>query len=221
MSFNDAFFATPGGSKKSGGGSGNGGQSKRNGKRPAAKQGSRAGGSFVRKGGRDAGHTGQAKLQKRKEVLGDEIDSDDSAGPADDSGEENSDDEYAHETPAEKRLRLAKELIAKIEDEERDQADGKNIDIDAIGDRLRDDLAESKGTLKRKVQQKYKPNYDATDIVSHRRYRGKPVTCVAVDWERDIVFTGAKDGVIVKWSLSSGERIVEVRKPPDEPNEDL
>eukprot|EP00041_Stephanoeca_diplocostata_P029404 m.867229 g.867229 ORF g.867229 m.867229 type:complete len:497 (+) comp23554_c4_seq3:226-1716(+) len=219
MSFNDAFFASPGGGKKSGGRSSS--QNKRSGKRPAAKQGSRSTPAFGRKGGRDAGHAGQAKLQKRKEVLGEDIDSDDSAGPADDSGEDDSDDEYAHETPAEKRLRLAKELIAKIEDEERDQADGKDIDVDAIGDRLRDDLAESKGNLKRKVQQKYKPNYEASDIVSHRRYRGKPVTCIAVDWERDTVFIGAKDGVITKWTLSTGERIVEVRKPLEEPAEDL
>ena len=55
------------------------------------------------------------------------------------SGTDASDEEEV-ETAAEKRLRLAKEFIARVEDQEANKADGENIDHDAIAHRLQEDL---------------------------------------------------------------------------------
>lgn len=74
---------------------------------------------------------------------GDE-DSDAEAGAA--APYEDSDEDEDSETAAEKRLRLAKEFISRIEDEERNKVDGHDVDAEAIAHRLRDDLSNEKGT---------------------------------------------------------------------------
>jgi hypothetical protein len=71
-------------------------------------------------------------------------------GAADDGSDEESEDE----TPAEKRLRLAKELIARAEAAERDEVDGHDVDAAAISHRLLDENAVSKGILRRKIAAK-------------------------------------------------------------------
>jgi len=144
------------------------------------------------------------KLARRKEE-GLELHSDDEAEA--DGTEE--DDEEDTETPAEKRLRLAQELIARVEEEEAEAVDGHDIDAQILSRRLRDDLAESKGTLKRAIAAKCPATVEAGDLRRYR-HRGLPVTCLALVPEKQLVYCGAKDGSIIKWSLTAGERLIEV-----------
>lgn len=69
--------------------------------------------------------------------------------------------------------------------------------------------SEHKGTLRRKVAETYPTELPAG---SERllRHRGQPVTCLALASKAQHVYCGCKGGSITKWSVSSGERLVEV-----------
>lgn len=121
-----------------------------------------------------------------------------------------SESDEAHESAAEKRLRLAKEMIERVEAEERDKVDGADVDAEAIGHRLRDDLAERRGLLRRDVAESYGPAPPPEDRVRRLRWRGQPLTCMAADADAAIVYCGCKGGTIVKWDAVSGERLAEI-----------
>lgn len=149
------------------------------------------------------GNRGKKKAERIEDGL--EVNSD---FDSDESNEEE-EEEAIVESAAEKRLRLAKEIISRLEDEERNKAEGENVDVDAIAHRLQDELAESKGTLRRTVATKIDEVID-TEAVKSYRYRGKPVTCIALSGDSQFIYCGSKDGAIIKWSFSTGERLVEI-----------
>jgi len=162
---------------------------------------------------------------------GDE-DSDAEAGAA--APYEDSDEDEDSETAAEKRLRLAKEFISRIEDEERNKVDGHDVDAEAIAHRLRDDLSNEKGILSRNVASFIAAAAAADDAGSGSagaagggaaaalapggcstqvlRFKGKPVTCMALSADAKYVFCGSKCGTIVQWSLATGEKLVEYER---------
>ena len=44
------------------------------------------------------------------------------------------------------------------------------------------------------------------------RFKGKPVTCMALSADAKYVFCGSKCGTIVQWSLATGEKLVEYER---------
>lgn len=144
--------------------------------------------------------------RKRKLVSSEEIPSD-SGGESDvepDQGEVSSSEEDI-ETPQEKRLRLAKEYLGQLqeqEDEEKDHADFVN---DPISDRLQQDVLEQAGRLHKKVAQEVVCPC-AADL---RVLRGHslPVTCLVVTHDDKHIFSAGKDCNIIKWDVKSGKKI--------------
>lgn len=134
-----------------------------------------------------------------------------------------SDEEFPDEDPAAKRIRLASQYLANTQkailEEEQNAVgfDAKDVDRENLrrrmGDRLKEDTAETKGKLYRWI---------AGDFAWERakkaqfRHHQKAVTGVAVsgDW----VYTVGKDGVLVKWRLPShSEEEADERKTSRKP----
>ncbi|CAI8029522.1 U3 small nucleolar RNA-interacting protein 2 [Geodia barretti] len=115
------------------------------------------------------------------------------------------DDEEEEETVAEKRLRLAKQYIAQVEEEELSKREDAELDYDAIAHRLKEDVLREAGKLQRKVAD----TLCAPGIGDVRTLRGHqlPVTCLAVTPDDRFAFSGDKDGCIIKWDLESGVKV--------------
>ena len=120
--------------------------------------------------------------------------------------ENGSDSELYGETGAEKRLRLAEQYLARVrtevaEDEEAkgDGADGAAATemVDArVAQRLREDVAESKGKLYRHIAMGY--DYSAATAVT---MHAPPACTTAVAACVPFMYTGDKRGVLTKWEI--------------------
>eukprot|EP00741_Cyanophora_paradoxa_P019931 tig00021179_g19236.t1 len=116
-------------------------------------------------------------------------------------------DEPTRETADEKRLRLAKQYLKKLEEEEgAGGADAAVIDKEIISQRLKQDALEASGRLQRKVAARLEGVAIAESSI--RSYRGHelPVTCVALTDDDRTAFTGSKDCCVVKWDVETGKR---------------
>jgi len=219
----DSFFAKGAGASR---------QSKRR-RDGGSKSGSSGGsGGSSSDGGGGGGGRGADRRRAAANVDSGDEDSDAEAGPA----VQDSDEEDDSETAAEKRLRLAKEFISRIEDEERDKVDGHDVDAEAIAHRLRDDLSNEKGILSRNVAKHIAAGAAAAAAPTDEgaaaaegagaadagaggaavsdgrqvlRFKGQPVTCMVLSADAKYVFCGSKCGTIVQWSLATGEKLVE------------
>jgi WD40 repeat protein len=62
---------------------------------------------------------------------------------------------------------------------------------------------------------------ETVDAMEQRTFRAhkQPVTCMAVSTHDDFIFTGGKDGGIIKWSYVTGKKLTEfpgMRRKPGE-----
>lgn len=110
-----------------------------------------------------------------------------------------SDSDADHETPAEKRLRLAKEYLSQLESAVHEDEAAEEEHHAAIAHRLREDVMEQAGKLQRKVADQY----SAPDADKIRFLKGHqlPVTCVAMTSDNRYLYSGAKDCTIIKCSV--------------------
>lgn len=117
------------------------------------------------------------------------------------------DDEFAGEDPAAKRIRLAEQYLANTQKEVLDEAgfDAKDVDEENLrrrmGERLKEDTAETKGKLYRWIAQEFDWNKAER---SQFRHHQKALTGVAVSGE--YAYTGGRDCVLVKWRLPPTDR---------------
>ncbi|OAX43760.1 WD40 repeat-like protein [Rhizopogon vinicolor AM-OR11-026] len=121
---------------------------------------------------------------------------------------ETSGDEDAHETPAEKRLRLAKLYLDSVKDGlgkyTEGEFDAAEIDRELISERLRQDVLEHSG----KVHLFVADSYDFTSTTSLRcKGHRFSVTSAVASEDAQYLYTSGKEGTIIKWSLQSGEKI--------------
>lgn len=150
------------------------------------------------------------------------------------AAESDSDSESDKETAAQKRLRLARRYLAKVEEEVQDAADADADDIDAaqidkdlIAERLKDDVLEAAGKLFRPIA----AQYDALDgnALEIRTFKGGKkghqlsVTAIALCMPSDAqdgtnlagstgstppihLFSASKDAGLIKWDFYTGQR---------------
>jgi ribosomal RNA-processing protein 9 len=124
--------------------------------------------------------------------------------------EESSEDEFANETEADKRRRLAKEYLQDIQQElvENDEHgfDAKDLDREIISRRLREDVAETEGRVYKFLADKLNLSHVKTSIS-----QGKPYGLTSLATNHPYAYTTSKDLVITKWDLSgSRPRVVKV-----------
>lgn len=117
--------------------------------------------------------------------------------------EEEGDEAEREETAAEKRLRLAKEYLARLE-ESGTKDDGGDHDV--IGERLKEDLLEQTGRLQKRIAHLY----TAPDPSAVRFFKSHqlPLTCVAMTMDEKYVYSGSKDCTVTKWDIESGKKQV-------------
>ncbi|KAI8097265.1 WD40-repeat-containing domain protein [Halteromyces radiatus] len=118
-----------------------------------------------------------------------------------------SSEEELEETAAEKRVRLAKAYLDKIQDDLAEDFaggfDAADLDRDLIAERLRHDDDEAAGKLHRRVADRF--DYTALNELSIPLRRGHQlsVTAVALTDNGLYFYSGSKDGSIIKWDAKT------------------
>lgn len=117
-----------------------------------------------------------------------------------------SESEGETETAQEKKLRLARLYLEEVEREERARADQEDDD-GAVSTRLRDDLLQQQGRLRRTVASScVAPAPVDVHVLKARDFR-LPVTCLCVSSDGQYLFSGTKCSTIVKWSLKDMKKV--------------
>ncbi|KIO16563.1 hypothetical protein M407DRAFT_33785 [Tulasnella calospora MUT 4182] len=166
-------------------------------------------------------------IDERDEAVGafDNVDLD---GPLPDMNE--SGDEYDDETPAQKRLRLAKLYLNNVkksvagggegEDDDGEVVgwDAEDLDREILESRLQKDVLEHSGKVHVYVADSVGSNVANAPSTRLRGHK-MPVTAAAMSEDGRILFSASKDGNIIKWDLITGKRIYthfrKKRPPPD------
>ncbi|XP_015122439.1 U3 small nucleolar RNA-interacting protein 2 [Diachasma alloeum] len=119
--------------------------------------------------------------------------------------EEPYESEEEQETAQEKRLRLAKKYLAEIEEEERDRTE---FEEGAVSRRLQEEYLEEKGKLRKIVASTYTGHGEFVELrcKDHR----DSITCLCISSNGKYLFSGSKDGSIVKWCFSSKSKLAAV-----------
>lgn len=182
-----------------------------------------------RKGGKPKVHfSTKDKKFKNREVVKDhdkyedeEIPSDDEEIDFNDKGKESTDEDESL-TAQEKKLKLAKQYLQEIEDEEKKRLDHDEIGNDVILERLKEDVLGQAGKLKRSVANELNTNISDEHIKVLRCKDHKlAITCVVISNDSKFVYSGSKDGTIVKWSIDGKRLKVIPPKHKDKGNENL
>lgn len=168
-------------------------------------------------------------IDERDEAVGafDDLDLD---GPLPDANE--SGDEYDDETPAQKRLRLAKLYLSNVkksmagggggegEDDDGEVVgwDAEDLDREILESRLQKDVLEHSGKVHVYVADSVGSNVASSPSTRLRGHK-MPVTAAVMSEDGRILFSASKDGSIVKWDLITGKRVYALfkkkRPPPD------
>ncbi|THH03256.1 hypothetical protein EW145_g6405 [Phellinidium pouzarii] len=132
---------------------------------------------------------------------------------ASDSDPNASADEDELETPAEKRLRLAKIYLESVKDDlvpADGEFDAAELDRELIASRLKQDVMEHNGKMHRLVAD----SLELSDMPVYLRIRGhrRAVTAAVACTGGKYMFTSGKEGSIIRTDLSSGKQVSVFRK---------
>ncbi|KAL7303391.1 hypothetical protein TKK_0004576 [Trichogramma kaykai] len=125
-----------------------------------------------------------------------------------------SESESEEETAQQKKIRLAKQRIAEVEEEEQDRLE---FDRGAIDKRLHEEYLEEKGRLRKNVADSY-TGHEEIKVLKCKDHRD-PITCCCLTSDGQTIFSGSKDGSIVKWSVSTHKKISSIKRQ-DKTNKD-
>lgn len=174
---------------------------------------------FIKPNSSAEGRGNKRKKQKKKPPPGkpskesnEEVSSGSEEDLVENGDEEIYTDDEALETAQEKKVRLAKTYLKEIEAEEKrrleEDADGDGaLSGDLISKRLKEDYLKQAGKFKSFVADKYSGvDWESVSVLKCRDHRGS-VTCLCATSDNKYVFSGSKDGGIVKWSLEDNKRV--------------
>ncbi|KAJ7171653.1 WD40-repeat-containing domain protein [Mycena crocata] len=125
-------------------------------------------------------------------------------------------DEDDDETPAEKRLRLAKLYLESVKEGLADgEFDAADIDKELISARLKQDVMEHSGKMHLFIADTIDFTQTPTTILRTRGHRFSVTSAVASESARHL-FTSGKEGSIIKWDLANGKKLATFHKvrPP-------
>ncbi|KAM3915521.1 U3 small nucleolar RNA-interacting protein 2 [Leptodactylus fuscus] len=166
-------------------------------------------GLFIKKrpentGKKRRGEVKDAGAKKKKMVnLREEIESDSDTEVAPTCRKKEHEEEELEETAQEKKLRLAKEYLQQLQEQEEDRLEDEGEDV--IAHRLQENVLEQRGKLQRPLAKELLPPEPA-EIRLLRGHQG-PVTCLVITPDDQHVFSGSKDCSIIKWSISDGKKV--------------
>ncbi|RKP18194.1 WD40 repeat-like protein [Rozella allomycis CSF55] len=119
-------------------------------------------------------------------------------------------DEESKETPAEKRLRLAKEYIENMRaDIADDEIDAAEIDKELIASRMLNAQMEEGGRIFKFIASNFEFSDENVENISIKKFRGHrlAVTAVCISENEKFLFTASKDSNIIKWDLETGKKL--------------
>ncbi|KAK3800751.1 hypothetical protein RRG08_003155 [Elysia crispata] len=117
--------------------------------------------------------------------------------------------EEEEETAQQKKLRLAKQYLSKLEEEEAEKKADEESLKEAVASRLQHDISEQAGKLTKQVADQILCPAEL-DIKTFRGH-GLPVTAIVITPDDKFVFTASKDCNICKWSLETGLKVKTVK----------
>lgn len=143
----------------------------------------------------------RGRAERDESISGSESDVSDANDRAEEYESDASDSEVEGETAAERRLRLAERYLENIKQEVENQDvgfDAEDVDRDLIAERLKEDVAETKGKI-------YKFVAKDLDVAaaSHMFFRADNQAVLSVSAFPPYIYATRKDGSVVKWELPS------------------
>ncbi|XP_076276452.1 U3 small nuclear riboprotein factor 55K [Lasioglossum baleicum] len=115
-------------------------------------------------------------------------------------------EEEEQETAQEKRIRLAKKYLEHIEEEERDRAE---FEQGAVTKRLHEEYLEEKGRLRKTVASNY-VGHDELIVLKCKEHKNS-ITCICLSSNGKFLYSGSKDGSLVKWSLKERTKLKSIK----------
>ena len=115
------------------------------------------------------------------------------------------------ESPQERKVRLAKLYLEQIEREEEERLESEEaIDSSIIRNRLRQDVLESTGRLIKKVSDDYVSPAEVSDCRFLKNGHRLSITCLVFCNSSKNVFTGGKEGRLIKWCSKTCRRLKQI-----------
>jgi len=153
-----------------------------------------------------------SKVKKNTKALSEEVSSDsevDSNEATESRAKLYSSDEDEEETPQQKRLRLAKEYLSQLEDEETEKADDDRPIKDVVSDRLQHDISEQAGKQIKEIADLC----SCPSLEELRIFRGHKlsVTTTIISPDDKYIFTASKDCNICKWDVQTGLKVKTIK----------
>ncbi|XP_011876149.1 PREDICTED: U3 small nucleolar RNA-interacting protein 2 [Vollenhovia emeryi] len=175
------------------------------------RRGARGGGAPKRKlnGNFSKTFSAQSTSKQSKRSKKNKLDDNESIASTDEElAEENSrnkaqsETEEEEETAQEKRVRIAKKYLREIEEEEKDRAE---FEAGAVTRRLREEYLEEKGRLRKTIAINYVGHNEF--ITLRCKEHKSSITCICLSSDGNILYSGSKDGSLVKWSVTEKSKL--------------
>ncbi|ORX63067.1 WD40 repeat-like protein [Hesseltinella vesiculosa] len=174
---------------------------------------SRSGGKAA--GGKAAGgNTYKSMKRSNPKKTDDDIDDDDDNEPIGDMDLQDSEpesEEEMQETAAEKRVRLAKAYLNKIEQDLEDQFaggfDAADLDRDLIAERLRHEEDEKAGKIHRRIADHFDVSCLKAEKIQSRKGHQLAVTAAVLTDDGQFIYSASKDGSIIKWDATTLDKL--------------
>lgn len=147
-----------------------------------------------------------AKVNGKRAALAEELDSGGSSDEDETPTTSVDADPEASETADERRVRLAKELLAGMDAAVQASRGDYDGDEDAVAEQLEEDALRASGQWRAQVADGLRGVTIAPDAVRMMRGPRLSATCVALTADESTSYCGSKDGGITRWDLASGAR---------------
>lgn len=148
-----------------------------------------------------------------------EIPSDDEEIYVKDQGKE-SDEEVL--TAQEKKLQLAQKYLKEIEEQEKKKLENDEAANEGVLDRLKEDVLIEAGKFKKKVLENFNKEISEENIkVLKCKEHKLPITIVILSSDSKHIYSGSKDGYIVKWTIEGSKVKYLAPRHKDKSNDNL
>lgn len=115
-------------------------------------------------------------------------------------------DQEVIESVQEKKIRLAKQYLQEIENEEKQKLNLDTLESEIVSSKLKEDILEKTGKLFKKVADKYF-SVNEKLIVQLKNGHRSTITSLIISFDNKFIFSSSKDGSIVKWCFETGKKL--------------
>ena len=95
---------------------------------------------------------------------------------------------------------------------EKERTDNAEIDQSVIAHRLKEDLLEQSGKLRRTVADLYEPVEESAVHSLRCNDHKLPITCLTISADCQTLYSASKDCTVIKWSLSEMKKLAVLKR---------